>query len=345
MSRGSLGTGELEFLQAFVKRGFVTIPRMLFDYAPDLGFDYDTLGKLFTLLALVGGATDSAFGPYVISRKVNPHDFDQIHSLVRDLEQKDIVRIEEDGDMATFSFIPLFSRLRVYWAEHGERVQQEIAASGPDPALAAAQRLLGRPLSDREVADIQDWVNTYGFEADMVQAVIREGQRQGVTRMTYLNQVARQWHEEGIRSPEAAEQYVQRYRKTAAKHKVIISYLGLKKPQLTGAEQALLDRWSDEWGFSNEVIMKACDLAAGSHNPLQYVNKVLENWKERGVRTVADAEQSEAEHKRRSVAAASDPGRSAKQPRNASQRSSNIFLKREKKDDSYYDHIFKKFDE
>ncbi|HYF90627.1 MAG TPA: DnaD domain protein [Symbiobacteriaceae bacterium] len=344
MSRGSMGTGELEFLQAFVRRGFVAIPRILFDYPVDLGLDYDTFGKLFTLFAGVGGPGESAFGPYAISRKANPHDFDQMRSLVADLEQKDLVRIEEEGDVITFSLIPLFSRLRVHWAEHGERLQQEIAASGPDPMLAAVQKLFGRPLSDREVADIQDWVSTYGFELDMLQAVIREGQRQGVTRMTYLNQVARQWYEEGIRTPEEAEQYVQRYRKTAAKHKAIISYLGIKR-QLTGAEQALLDRWSDEWGFSTEVIMKACDLAAGSHNPLQYVNKVLENWRERNVRTVADTEQVEAEHKRRAVAAANDPGRSARQPRGNSQRSSNVFLKREKKDDSYYDHIFKKFDE
>jgi|GEM_PF-1995571 len=344
MTRGSMGTGELEFLQAFLKRGFVTIPRMLCDYMGELGIDYSTIGRIFVLLAYVGGASDSAFGAYQISRKTNPHDFEQMRSLLAGLEQDEIVRFDEEGDAITFSFIPLLSRLRVHWAEHCERLQQEIATDGPDPNLAAAQKLLGRPLSGREVTDIQDWVAAYAFDVEMVQAVIREGQRQGVTRMTYLNQVARQWHEEGIRTPEEAEQYVQRYRKTAAKHKAIISYLGIKR-QLSGAESALLDRWSDEWGFGNEVIMKACDLAAGSNNPLQYANKVLENWREKGVKTVADTEQVEAEHKRRSVAAASDPSRSPRQPRNNSQRSSNVFLKREKKDDSYYDHIFKKFDE
>ncbi|HWI62008.1 MAG TPA: DnaD domain protein [Symbiobacteriaceae bacterium] len=344
MSRGSMEIGELDFLQALLKRGFVTIPRMVIDYVPDLGLDYDTLGKLFTLFSWVGGPAESAFGVYAITRRAYPHDFDQMRSVVIDLQNKDIVRIEQEGDTLAFSLIPLFSRLRVHWVEHGERLEQEIAASGPDPVLAAAQKLLGRPLSDREVADIQDWVTTYGYEVDMVQTIIREGQRQGVTRMTYLNQIARQWHEENIRTPEEAEQYLQRYRKSAAKHKAIISYLGIKR-QLSGAEQALFDRWTDEWGFGTDVIMKACDLAAGSHNPLQYVNKVLENWRDRGVRTVADTEQLEAEHKRRSVAAGSDPGRAAKAPKSAPNRNSNVFLKREKKDDSYYDQLFKKLDE
>jgi DnaD/phage-associated family protein len=344
MSRGSMGTGELEFLQAFVKRGFVAIPRMVMDYLVELGIDYDTLGKLTVLLSYYGGAADSAFGPHVVSRKVNPHDFEHICSLVTELEQRDIVRIEEAGDVLTFTFVPLYSRLRVHWAEQAERLQQELATNGPDPVLAVAQKLLGRPLSDREVADIQDWVVTYSFDTEMVQAIIREGQSQGVTRMSYLNQIARTWFEAGVRTPDEAEQLLQKNRKTVAKHKTIISYIGIKR-QLTGAEQAMLDRWSEEWGFSNEVIMKACDLATGSQNPLQYANRVLENWRDRGVKTVADTEQAEAEHKRRSVAAASDSGRGAKASRSNAQRNSNVFLKREKKDDTYYDHIFKKFDD
>jgi DnaD/phage-associated family protein len=345
MSRGSsVGTGELEFLQGFMKRGFVNIPRLLFDYSADLGLDYSTVGKLFTLLACLGSGIDGAFGPYVISRKIHPHDYELMHTLVLDLEQKEILMThDEEGDIVTFSFIPLFAKLRAIWAQYSENYAEDIAAGGSDPVLAAAERLLARPLSDREVSDIQDWVSAYHFEVDMVQAVIKEGQRQGVTRMTYLNQVARQWYEEGIRTPEEAEAYVQKYRKSAAKHKVIINYIGIKR-QLSGAEQALLDRWTDEWGFSNPVIMKACDEAAGSQNPLQYVNKVLENWLERGVKTVEDAERIQVEHKRRNVAAADSKG-GARQSRSGSQQRSNVFLKREKKDDSYYDHIFKKFDE
>lgn len=346
MTRGSIiGAGELEFLQAFVKRGFVNIPRILFDYSADLELDYSTVGKLFTLMACLGGPGDSAFGPYVISRRDNPHDYDQICALVRDLEQKEIVLTdEEDGDVIAFSFIPLFGRLRAIWAQYGERYAEDAAAGGGDPVLAAAERLLARPLSDREISDIQDWVSAYKFDVNMVQAVIKEGLRQGVTRMSYLNTVARQWSEEGIRTPEEAEEYVQHHRKSTAKHKVIIQYLGIKR-QISGAEQAMLDRWTDEWGFSNPVIMKACDEAAGSQNPLQYVNKVLENWLERGVKTVEDAERSQIEHKRRNVAAADSKGGARQSRSNSQQRNSNVFLKREKKDDSYYDHIFKKFDD
>jgi DnaD/phage-associated family protein len=337
MSRGPAEPGELEFLQALLKRGFVNIPRMLFDYMGDLELDYDDLGKIFAVLSCIGGVTENAFGPHILSRRVNPHDFDQVRRLIHDLEQKDVVRSEEEGDVITFSFIPLFARLRGFWDQYRLEYEQEMPGHGADPAVVAAQRLLGRPLSDREVVDIQDWTVSYGFDVPMVEAIIREGQRQGVTRMSYLNQIARQWYEEGIRTPEEAELYIERYRKAAGKHKAIIQYLGLKRA-LTGAEQALLDKWTDEWGFGQEVIMRACEEAAGSKNPLQYVNRVLESWREHGVRTVAEVEQLLAEHKRRLSTETNKAPRAAKTPAK-----SNVLLQREKKDDKYYDYIFKRF--
>jgi DnaD/phage-associated family protein len=339
MSRGTFGTGEVDFLQAWVKRGFVNIPRMLFDYTADLGLDYDTIGKMYAILACVGGSGESAFGAYTISRKANPEYFDQLRLLIVDLEQKDLVRSEDEGDQIIFSLIPLFSRLRAIWEHYREQYEEEVAAGGvSDPSLLAAERLLGRPLSDREVLDIQDWSSTFAFDTEMVQAVIREGQRLGVTRMSYLNQIAKQWFEEGVRTPDEAEAYVQRYRRASGKHKSIIQYLGLKR-QLTGAEQGLLDRWTDEWGFSNEVIIRAGEEAAGSRNPLQYINRVLESWQEQGVKSLSDVDQVLVEHKRRSTpAAAAAENRSRRPPSK-----SNVFLQREKKDDKYYDHIYKKF--
>lgn len=331
---------DFDYLEALLKRGFVNIPRMWFDYMGDLQLDYDTLGKLFAVLACVGGPGELSFRPYTVSRKTT-HDFDQVRKLVVSLEEKELVRVEEEGDGLTFSFVPLFSRLRAIWGEYRERYEEEVAAGVEDPVLMAAQKVLGRPLSDREVADIQDWQTTYGYDADIVQAIIREGQRQGVTRMAYLNQVARQWFEEGVQTPEQAEEFASRYRKAAGKHKSIVSYLGLKR-QLTGAEQALLDKWTDQWGFSNEVIIRACAEAVGSQNPLQYVNRVLEQWQEKGVRTVADVDKAVSERKQRRPAVGEGAGRPSGKPA-ASGKPNNVFLRREKM--KSYDHVFEKLDD
>lgn len=342
MSQRSL-EGELDFFQAFLKRGFVNIPRLLFDFSADLGLDYDTIGKIFAVMACVGGPGESAFGSYAISRRSTPRDYDQVRTLIADLECKDIIRSEHEADQVTFSFVPLYSMLRAIWEHYREQHDDEYPVNGPHPAIVAAERILGRTLSDRDVRDIQDWITTYEYDMDMVVTICKEGINQGVSRMSYLNQIALQWFEEGVRTPEEAEAAAQRHRKAAGKHKVIVQYLGLKR-QLTGAEQALLDKWTSDWGFGNEVIMRACDQATGAKNPLQYVNRVLESWRDHGVKNVADVDQLQNEHKRRTGTrppADSASARSRKTP----SKGSNVFLQREKKDEKYYDHVYKPFGE
>lgn len=337
MSRETGALEQLEFLQALVKRGFVPIPRMLSDYGAYLELDYDTIGKIFTVLALVGNSGESAFGDYAISRKEYPHDFDHIRNLIKDLEEKDLVRSEEETDRIAFSFIPLYSRLRALWVQDLQRWEEASATEAKDPAVAMAEQLFGRPLSDREVSDILDWVDTYGFGPDMVKAVIDEGKSQGILRMTYLNQIARQWFEAGIKTPEQAVAHANQYRQAVGKHKRIVRYLGLGRP-LNGAELGLLDKWTEEWGFSDEVVMRAAEEAAGVRNPLQYMNRVLENWRANGARTLADVDRLLSERRSRTRGEGSAP---------VSRRTatSNVLLHREKKDDDFYDHLYKKFGE
>jgi len=338
MSAGPVGSGDLDFLQAFVKRGFVNIPRMLFDYTADMGLDYDTIGKIFAVLACVGESAEGPLTAYTIRRHTTPRDFDQVRSLLTNLEEKDIIRCEEaSADEVTFSLVPLLSMLRATWENYRENHEVERVTNGPHPAIKAAEKLLVN-LSDRAVEDIKDWINSYGYDTDMVTAIIQEGQRLGVTRINYLNEIARRWYEEGIRTPEEAVAFSQHYQKWIGKHKSIMQYLGMKRP-LTKAEQGVLEKWTGEWGFSNEVIIRACGEAAGAQNPLQYVNGILESWQAKGIRSVADVDQLQVEHKRRTTA----PDNTKVAPGRKSPARSNVILQRDQKDDSYYDYIYKKF--
>ena len=43
------------------------------------------------------------------------------------------------------------------------------------------------------------------------------------------------------------------------------------------------------WGFGDDVIVCAAELCAGKSYPSSAVNRLLSEWKSRGVRTVEDA--------------------------------------------------------
>lgn len=343
MTRRAQGTGEFGFVEALMKRGFINIPRMLFDFTLDLDLDYDRIGKIFALLACVGGPGESAFGSYTVTRRATSRDFDQVRTLVMQLQDDMITRCEAvNENEITFSFGPLYSRLRAVWEEYRLEHEKEQAQSGPHPAILLAERMMGRPLSDRDVREILEWVDGLGFELEMVEAVIKEGQRQGVTRMGYLKAIAQGWADAGIQTSEQAAAYIQEHQKATAKYRQVTQALGIMRP-LTASEQAVLDRWFNEWGFHDEVILQACERAVGSKNPLQYTNKVLEAWLNEGVRTSADLEKI-VEQRKRTAAAGADvnrPGRNNRKP----PAKSNVILRREKKDESDYDYIYKKFGE
>lgn len=344
LTRKPHGAGEFGFVEALMKRGFINIPRMLFDYTLDLGLDYDRIGKIFAILACVGGPGESPFGSYLVTRRSIPRDFDQVRSLALQLQEDMITRCDQASDNEiSISFGPLYSRLRAVCEDYRQEHEREQEQSGPHPAIGLAERLLGRPLSDRDVNEVLVWVDDFGFELDMVEAVIREGQRQAVTRMSYLKKIAEGWHEAGIQSPEQAAAYMQEHQKASAKYRQVTQALGIMRP-LTANEQAVLERWFGEWGFHDEVVLQACARATGSKNPLQYTNKVLEAWLTEGVRTTADLEQM-ADQKRRTAAASAEAKAAARPGSRKPPAKSNVFLRREKKDESYYDHIYKKFDQ
>lgn len=342
LSHGQIGSGELWFLQSLLKSGFVQLPRMLFEYSADLALDYDTIGKLSVLLSIVGPSSTSPYQQFVASRTNLPRDFEQVRALIADLEQKDLVEsdlVPDEEEVLAFSFTPLYARLRATWEQYRE--QHEAERSGPHPAVAVAERLFGRPLSPNELDEILGWAEEYSFDPEMVAAVIQEGKRQNIWHIGYLRSIARRWHEQGIRTLEQVEADAPNYQRGIARYRPILQYLGLKR-QLTKPEQELLEKWTSEWGFSNEVVMRAADEASGSKNPIHYMNRVLENWRSKNVKTVGDVETLQEEYKR-SIPKKEEGARKTAGARKSA-RSNVLWSSGEKKDKEYYAHIYKKFE-
>lgn len=123
---------------------------------------------------------------------------------------------------------------------------------------------------------------------------------------------------------------------------------------------ALIARRRPDWVLSGEryreflsyedrlpwdVIRTAVDktLAAGAKD-LRYCLRILETYVENQVQTVADVQALDAEHERLKR---QHRTRGSPDSRNGASRfppASNVILKRDKKDDSYYEAVFKRFD-
>lgn len=172
------------------------------------------------------------------------------------------------------------------------------------PIYHYAERLLGRPISNLEYTDIQAWYHQLKLDRNVINELLSECMEKHKKPWSYVRKTAYAWHDSGVRTLE--DVFRRREARASELHRLrrVAEYLQIRRP-LTVSEQEMVRRWIDEWGFSDEVIKRACDEAAGIPNPMRYIDRTLFDWHEAGVRTVGDAERAAAERAaRREIAAA-----------------------------------------
>ena len=81
----------------------------------------------------------------------------------------------------------------------------------------------------------------------------------------------------------------------------------------TTTEVDFMKRWYDEWGFSMDIILEACErtvLATDKHR-FEYADKILSSWKKNDVHHKADIEQHDIQYKKARSSTASKKKTSA----------------------------------
>lgn len=369
----SWGVAGLELSLALLKRGFVTFPRLVLDYMVDLELDYELVGKLLVFLS-EPELQEAAMIPtsdYVL-HVPDQHRYRNLRDRLQEFADHELIRYEELPDHhLSFNFGPMLLHLSARIRDRQAAAEAATGAfmrsnapavvpreSGSEFPLSSetvpqasflsqvrahesvikyAEKKLARPLNQREVADIVDWVTVYGFDDRVVRRIIDEGVERNVTRFSYLNQIARGWHEKGVRTLEDVEHDQMEYQRLMTRWGRVIQRLGLNR-RPTRAEVRLLEKWSSEWGFPDDVIHRACDETIYAKEPtFAYIDRVLEGWRARGVRTLEDAERVLAEFKR-----TWNTGRKAQPVSERKPAKSNVFLPGIRKDDEYYEQFVTK---
>ena len=70
----------------------------------------------------------------------------------------------------------------------------------------------------------------------------------------------------------------------------VLNAYGIKGRAPAASETAYIRRWNEEYGFSSDLIVEACDRTMKTiHQPsFEYTESILKNWADKGVKTPAD---------------------------------------------------------
>lgn len=152
--------------------------------------------------------------------------------------------------------------------------------------LFIAQAYVGKPLSVNDIKTIYFMQDVLHFSDDLIDYLIQYCVERGKKDFRYMEKVAINWAEQGITSPKEAQAVSSRYDRSVYS---VMNALG-KSGNPTNKELEYINRWNKEYGFTNDVIIEACErtvLATDKHR-FEYADKILSSWKQENVHHKAD---------------------------------------------------------
>lgn len=159
--------------------------------------------------------------------------------------------------------------------------------------LFISERYIGRPLNTTEIETIFFWYDTLQFSVDLIDYLIEYCVNRGHTSIHYMDKVALGWAEIDIRT-------VAQAKKSANLHSranyAVIKALGIKGRNLVELETAMIQKWTENYAFSLDIVEEACARTiSATHQPsFEYTDRILTNWHKAGVKSLDDIKQLDA---------------------------------------------------
>lgn len=179
------------------------------------------------------------------------------------------------------------ARERIAKAKEQKEIQQ---------LFYVAEQYLQRPLTSSEQSDFIYYYDQLQFSTDLIEYLLEYCISKGCASRHYMKKVALAWAEAGITSVLQAKQETNLHNKN---YFTVMNAFGIKNRNPAAAEQKSMARWFDEFGFSIEIVLEACNRTIRqTHQPsFDYADKILNGWYKNGVTSLADISQLDARRK------------------------------------------------
>lgn len=153
--------------------------------------------------------------------------------------------------------------------------------------LYISQTYLGKTLSSTETNTILYFYDGLKFPIDLIEYLIEYCVSNGHTAMKYIETVALSWAKDNITTVDMAKAKVASVKGNSYP---IMKAFGLSGRNLATSEQEFVIKWTDEYGFSLDMILDACNRTINTiHQPsFQYADSILQRWLKNGIKTLAD---------------------------------------------------------
>lgn len=168
-----------------------------------------------------------------------------------------------------------------------ERMQRLTEDEEFSTLLYAIQQYLGKTFTQIECEKFAYFYDVLNMSAELLEYLAEYCAGGGHSSIRYIEKVALNWYQMGIRTREEARDYTQRFSRDVS---AVMKAFGITNRSPATAEQEYMKKWFREYGFDSAIVAAACSrtITATGAASFPYADKILSGWKESGVKTLSD---------------------------------------------------------
>lgn len=167
---------------------------------------------------------------------------------------------------------------------------EELNKNSTKDMLQDIERLLGRPLSSKEMTMYISWLKDFSFSPEIILLLIQYCASKGKTDCRYIEKIAIAWFDAKIKNINDAQTFIKKHEDKWIKIRKILNYLGIKDAEIMKPQEDMMDKWINTYNFPLDVIYKACDVCFQRINKadFKYIDGILSSWHKEQLKTIED---------------------------------------------------------
>ncbi len=174
--------------------------------------------------------------------------------------------------------------------------------------LQIAQEVLGKTLSSSDTKTLYWIYDNLKLPIEVILVLLEYCVSINKRNMNYIEQVAVSWSDRGIKTLEEADRFMREQSEKTNSYVSLKKIFGINSRDFTNIELNYLNNWTSIYNMTEEMVALAYEYCILRTNKLSfpYMDKIIENWFENGIHTIADAEADNENFKNKSGKQASD---------------------------------------
>ncbi len=148
-------------------------------------------------------------------------------------------------------------------------------------------KYLDRPMKQTDSDVLGYLYGELGMGAELLEHLVESCVDAGHKSIHYIEKIALDWHEKGIRTVDQAREQSELLKK---QYYQVLKAFGLTRRGPAPEEKKVMDMWFYDYGFQLDIVLEACGRTIRSiHEPsFEYAGGILADWRKKGVRSRKD---------------------------------------------------------